>query len=62
MQFDLAKRLEQIIEYFRLVDVGGKANHKVAHLAYHAKKNRVRGKNIKRLYRIGCLIEKQKKK
>jgi len=26
------------------------------------KKKKVRDKNIKRLYRIGCLIEKQKKK
>ena len=51
-----------VIEYFRLVDIGEKANPKVAHLAYHAKKNRVRVKNLKRLYRIGCLIEKQKKK
>ena len=61
MQFDSDIIIEQIIKYFRLIDVGAKANPKVANLAYNAKKKKVRDKNIKKLYRIGCLIEKQKK-
>jgi len=43
----------------RLQELGAKANPKVAYLAYHAKTQRARIKNLKRLYRIGCLIEKR---
>lgn len=46
-------------EYQRLQEIGAKANPKVAYLAYHAKTQRVRIKNLKRLYKIGCLIEKR---
>lgn len=44
-------------EYQRLQELGAKANPKVAYLAYHAKTQRARIKNLKRLYKIGCLIE-----
>lgn len=46
-------------EYQRLQELGAKANPKVAHLANHAKTQRARIKNLKRLYKIGCLIEKR---
>ena len=46
-------------EYQRLQELGAKANPKVAYLAYHAKTQRARIKNLKRLYKIGCLIEKR---
>ena len=46
-------------EYQRLQEFGAKANPKVAYLAYHAKTQRARIKNLKRLYKIGCLIEKR---
>jgi hypothetical protein len=42
-----------------LQELGAKANPKVAYLAYHAKTQRARIKNLKRLYKIGCLIEKR---
>ena len=46
-------------EYQRLQELGAKANPKIAYLAYHAKTQRARIKNLKRLYKIGCLIEKR---
>ena len=46
-------------EYQRLQELGAKANHKVGYLAYHAKTQRARIKNQRRLYKIGCLIEKR---
>ena len=46
-------------EFQRLQELGAKANPKVAYLAYHAKTQRARIKNLKRLYKIGCLIEKR---
>ena len=46
-------------EYQRLQELGAKANPKVAYLAYHAKTQRARIKNLKRLYKIGCLVEKR---
>lgn len=48
------------IEYQRLQELGAKANPKVAYFAYHAKTQRARIKNLKRLYKIGCLIEKKR--
>lgn len=45
-----------VIDMFRL---GAKVNPKVAYLAYHAKTQRARIKNLKRLYKIGCLVEKR---
>lgn len=45
--------------YLCLLSLGAKANPKVAYLAYHAKTQRTRIKNLKRLYKIGCLIEKR---
>ena len=46
-------------EYQRLQELGAKANPKIAYLAYHAKTQRARIKNLKRLYKIGCLVEKR---
>jgi len=46
-------------EYQRLQELGAKANPKIAYLAYHAKTQRARIKNLKRLYKLGCLIEKR---
>ena len=48
-----------IREYQRLQELGAKANPKVAYLAYHAKTQRARIKNLKRLYKLGCSIEKR---
>ena len=49
-------------EYQRLQELGAKSNPKIAYLAYHAKTQRARIKNLKRLYKIGCLVEKKRKK
>ena len=46
-------------EYQRLQEIGAKTNPKVAHLANHAKTQRARIKNQRRLYKIGCLIVKR---
>ena len=46
-------------EYQRLQELGAKANPKVAYLAYHAKTQRARIKNQKRLYKLGYLAEKR---
>lgn len=46
-------------EYQRLQELGAKANPKIAYFAYHAKTQRARIKNLKRLYKIGCLVEKR---
>ena len=46
-------------EYQRLVNLGAEKNPRLAFLAFHAKKQRIRNKNLKRLYEIGCLIEKR---
>ena len=43
-------------EYQRLQELGAKANPKVAHLANHAKTQRARIKNQKRLYMLGKKI------
>lgn len=43
--------------FLRLLSLGASANPKIAHLAYHAKTQRARIKNLKRLFKIGCLIE-----
>lgn len=51
--------VDYMLEYQRLQELGAKANPKVAYLAYHAKTQRARIKNLKRLYKIGCLIEKR---
>ena len=51
--------VDPYLEYQRLQELGAKANPKVAHLAYHAKTQRARIKNLKRLYKIGCLVEKR---
>ena len=39
--------------------LGAKANPKIAYLALFAKTQRARIKNLKRIYKIGCLIEKR---
>lgn len=46
-------------EFQRLQELGAKANPKVAYLAYHAKTQRARLKNLKRLYKLGCSVEKR---
>ena len=51
--------VDYMLEYQRLQELGAKANPKVAYFAYHAKTQRARIKNLKRLYKIGCLIEKR---
>lgn len=43
-------------EYQRLQELGAKANPKVAHLANHAKTQRARIKNQRRLYMLGKKI------
>lgn len=48
-------------EYQRLQELGAKANPKVAYLAYHAKTQRARIKNLKRLYKLGCLVYNKRK-
>ena len=45
--------------YLCLLSLAAKANPKVGYLAFHAKTQRARLKNLKRLYKIGCLIEKR---
>ena len=40
-------------EYQRLQELGAKANPKIAYLAYHAKTQRARIKNQRRLYKLG---------
>lgn len=42
-----------------LLRLGAKANPKIAYLAWHAKTQRARIKNRRRLFKIGCLIEKR---
>ena len=42
-----------VIHMFRL---GAKANPKVAYLACHAKTQRARIKNLRRLYKLGCSV------
>lgn len=49
-------------EYYRIINLGKEANPRVAYLAEHAKTQRKREKNIDRLYRIGCRIEKQRQR
>ena len=44
-------------EYQRLQELGAKANPKIAYLAYHAKTQRARIKNQRRLYKLGKKIE-----
>lgn len=51
--------VDYMLEYQRLQELGAKANPKVANLAYHAKTQRARIKNQKRLYKLGCLAEKR---
>ena len=46
-------------EYQRLQELGAKANPKIAYLAYHAKTQRARIKNQRRLYKLGYSIEKR---
>ena len=46
-------------EYQRLQELGAKANPKIAYLAYHAKTQRARIKNQRRLYKLGCSVEKR---
>lgn len=46
-------------EYQRLVNLGAENNPRIAFLAYHAKKQRIRNKNLKRLFNIGCRIDIQ---
>jgi len=43
----------------RLVNLGAENNPRIAFLAYHAKKQRIRKKNLKRLFNIGCRIDIQ---
>lgn len=43
-------------EYQRLQELGAKANPKIAYLAYHAKTQRARIKNQRRLYKLGKKI------
>lgn len=43
-------------EYQRLQELGAKANPKIAYLAYHAKTQRARLKNQRRLYMLGKKI------
>ena len=45
--------------FLRLLSLGAKQNPKVGYLAYHAKTQRARIKNLKRLYEIGCSVEKR---
>ena len=45
--------------FLRLLSLGAKQNSKVGYLAYHAKTQRARIKNLKRLYKIGCSVEKR---
>ena len=42
-----------VIDMFRL---GAKANPKIAYLAFHAKTQRARIKNRRRLYKLGCSV------
>ena len=51
--------VDPYLEYQRLQELGAKANPKVAYLAYHAKTQRARIKNQKRLYKLGYLAEKR---
>ena len=45
--------------YLCLLSLGAKANPKVGYLAFHAKTQRTRLKNLKRLYELGCSAEKR---
>ena len=42
-----------VLEYQKAIDLGAEINPHIAYLAFHAKKKRVREKNLKRLYRLG---------
>ena len=46
-------------EYQRLVNLGAENNPRIAFLAYHAKKQRIRNKNLKKLFNIGYRIDIQ---
>ena len=51
--------VDYMLEYERLQELGAKQNSKVNYLAYHAKTQRARIKNQRRLYEIGCSVEKR---
>ena len=48
--------VDYMLEYERLQELGAKANPKIAYLAYHAKTQRARIKNQRRLYKLGKKI------